>query len=40
VDGQAATDSYFLALMMFAAAGAGLFLCSTLLIDYGRKLPV
>lgn len=35
-----ATGSYFLALMMFAAAGVGLFLCSTLLIDYGRKLPV
>jgi hypothetical protein len=23
-----------------AAAGAGLFVCSTLLIDYSRKLPV
>ena len=35
-----ATGSYFLALMLFAAAGAGLFVCSTLLIDYSRKLPV
>ena len=35
-----ATGSYFLALMLFAAAGAGLFICSTLLIDYSRKLPV
>lgn len=35
-----ATGSYFLALMLFAAAGAGLFVCSTLLIDYERKLPV
>jgi MFS transporter, ACS family, D-galactonate transporter len=26
--------------MLFAAAGAGLFVCSTLLIDYSRKLPV
>ena len=34
------TGSYFLALMLFAAAGAGLFVCSTLLIDYSRKLPV
>ncbi|AKJ67548.1 major facilitator transporter [Pandoraea thiooxydans] len=34
-----ATGSYFLALMFFAAAGIGLFLCSTL-IDYQRKLPV
>jgi ACS family D-galactonate transporter-like MFS transporter len=33
------TGSYFLALMFFAAAGVGLFLCSTL-IDYERKLPV
>ena len=35
-----ATGSYFLALMLFAAAGAGLFVCSTLLIDYGKKIPV
>lgn len=35
----AATGSYFLALMFFAAAGLGLLLCSTL-IDYSRKLPV
>ncbi len=35
-----ATGSYFLALMLFAAAGAGLFVCSTLLIDYSKKLPV
>jgi MFS transporter, ACS family, D-galactonate transporter len=35
-----ATGSYFLALMLFTAAGAGLFVCSTLLIDYSRKLPV
>ena len=35
-----ATGSYFLALMLFAAAGVGLFVCSTLLIDYSRKLPV
>jgi MFS transporter, ACS family, D-galactonate transporter len=34
------TGSYDLALMLFAAAGAGLFVCSTLLIDYSRKLPV
>ena len=34
-----ATGSYFLALMFFAAAGVGLFLCSTS-IDYSRKLPV
>ncbi|VVD98231.1 MFS transporter [Pandoraea terrigena] len=33
------TGSYFLALMFFAAAGVGLFICSTL-IDYERKLPV
>lgn len=33
------TGSYFLALMFFAAAGVGLFACSTL-IDYERKLPV
>jgi ACS family D-galactonate transporter-like MFS transporter len=35
-----ATGSYFLALMLFAGAGAGLFICSTLLIDYSMKLPV
>jgi len=35
-----ATGSYDLALMLFAAAGAGLFVCSTLLIDYSKKLPV
>jgi ACS family D-galactonate transporter-like MFS transporter len=35
-----ATGSYFLALMLFAGAGAGLFICSTLLIDYSKKLPV
>lgn len=35
-----ATGSYFLALMLFAGAGLGLFICSTLLIDYSRKLPV
>ncbi|CAJ0813262.1 putative sulfoacetate transporter SauU [Ralstonia wenshanensis] len=35
-----ATGSYDMALMLFAAAGAGLFICSTLLIDYGKKLPV
>ena len=35
-----ATGSYFLALMLFAAAGAGLFVCSTMLIDYSKKLPV
>ena len=33
------TGSYFLALMFFAAAGVGLFLCSTS-IDYSQKLPV
>ena len=35
-----ATGSYFMALMLFAAAGAGLFICSTMLIDYSKKLPV
>ncbi|MEO8935923.1 MAG: MFS transporter [Burkholderiaceae bacterium] len=35
-----ATGSYFMALMLFAAAGAGLFVCSALLIDYSKKLPV
>jgi ACS family D-galactonate transporter-like MFS transporter len=34
------TGSYFLALMLFTAAGAGLFICSTFLIDYSKKLPV
>nr|WP_236598759.1 MFS transporter [Ramlibacter monticola] len=34
------TGSYDMAMMLFAAAGAGLFVCSTLLIDYSRKLPV
>jgi MFS transporter, ACS family, D-galactonate transporter len=34
-----ATDSYFLALMYFAAAGVALLVCSSL-IDYSRKLPV
>ncbi|MBO9535590.1 MFS transporter [Herbaspirillum sp.] len=33
------TGSYFLALMFFAAAGVGLFICSTG-IDYEKKLPV
>jgi ACS family D-galactonate transporter-like MFS transporter len=33
------TGSYFLALMFFAAAGVGLFVCSTG-IDYEKKLPV
>ena len=33
------TGSYFLALMFFAAAGAGLLVCSTA-IDYSRKLAV
>jgi MFS transporter, ACS family, D-galactonate transporter len=35
-----ATGSYDLALTLFAVAGAGLFVCSTLLIDYSKKLPV
>lgn len=35
-----ATGSYDMALMLFAAAGAGLFICSTMLIDYSKKLPV
>ena len=35
-----ATGSYDMALMLFAAAGAGLFVCSTLLIDYSKKLPI
>ena len=33
------TGSYFLALIFFAFAGVGLFVCSSL-IDYSRKLPV
>ncbi|HEY1393766.1 MAG TPA: MFS transporter [Methylibium sp.] len=35
-----ATGSYDMALTLFAVAGAGLFVCSTLLIDYSKKLPV
>jgi MFS transporter, ACS family, D-galactonate transporter len=35
-----ATGSYFMALMLFTAAGVGLFICSTLLIDFSKKLPV
>jgi ACS family D-galactonate transporter-like MFS transporter len=35
-----ATGSYDMALMLFAAAGAGLFVCSTLLIDDSKKLPI
>ncbi len=34
-----ATGSYYMALMLFAAAGVGLFICSTMLISY-KKLPV
>jgi MFS transporter, ACS family, D-galactonate transporter len=34
-----ATGSYFLALMFFTA-GAALYMASSLLIDYGRRLPV
>jgi len=34
------TGSYFLALMLFTAAGIGLFVCSTMLIDYRNKIPV
>jgi ACS family D-galactonate transporter-like MFS transporter len=33
------TGSYFLAMMYFAAAGIALLVCS-IVIDYGRKLPV
>lgn len=33
------TGSYFLALMFFAAAGVGLFICSTG-IDYEKKIPI
>ena len=35
-----ATGSYFMALMLFTAAGVGLFICSALLIDYRNKIPV
>ena len=35
-----ATGSYFYALMLFAGAGVGLFICSALLIDYDKKIPV
>ncbi|WP_041709629.1 MFS transporter [Advenella kashmirensis] len=35
-----ATGSYFYALMLFTAAGIGLFICSTLLIKYEEKVPV
>jgi len=34
-----ATGSYFLALMFFTASGI-LYLVSSLVIDYSRKLPV
>lgn len=35
-----ATGSYSAALMLFPAAGLGLFLCSMFFIDYGRRLPI
>jgi ACS family D-galactonate transporter-like MFS transporter len=35
-----ATGSYHMALMLFAATGAGLFVCATMLINYDKKLPV
>ena len=35
-----ATGSYDMAMFLFAAAGAGLFICSSLLIDYSKKIPV
>ncbi len=35
-----ATGSYYLALMLFTGAGIGLFICSTLLIEYSKKIPV
>ena len=35
-----ATGSYDMAMTLFAAAGAGLFVCSSLLIDYSKKIPV
>lgn len=35
-----ATGSYFMALMLFTGAGVGLFICSALLIDYSKKVPV
>jgi len=34
------TGSYFYALMMFAGAGVGLLIASTLLIDYDKKIPI
>ena len=34
------TGSYFGALMLFTGAGVGLFICSALLIDYSKKVPV
>jgi ACS family D-galactonate transporter-like MFS transporter len=34
-----ATGSYYMALMLFAGAGVGLFISSTLLISY-KKIPV
>lgn len=35
-----ATGSYDMAMMLFAAAGAGLFVCSSIVIDYSKKVPV
>lgn len=35
-----ATGSYDMAMMLFAAAGAGLFICSSIVIDYSKKIPV
>ena len=35
-----ATGSYDMAMMLFAAAGAGLFVCSSIMIDYSKKIPV
>lgn len=35
-----ATGSYDMAMMLFAAAGAGLFVCSSIVIDYSKKIPV
>ena len=32
-----ATGSYDMAMMLFAAAGAGLFICSSIVIDYSRR---
>ncbi|APZ43757.1 MFS transporter [Acidihalobacter ferrooxydans] len=34
------TGSFYLGIMLFAAAGVGLFICSTLLIDYTKKVLV